>query len=722
MAGKRIRGLDTSTIALDADYVAIDNSTFTDAKKVTKANFLSEDRADIALRELASHKTTVLSVSNDVLYPTVKAVNDGLDLKLDKDFTALTDEPTLLGTDIVPINIADSTLKKTLLSTIATWIGETFAYALTTTAQTIKGAINELVTTVGTKIAKTTNITALNETGIADGEIAVFNLTNKDIRTSDKTIVTTLGADDTTVPTSKAVKDVTDAKIAKTTNITSLNETGIADGEIAIFNLTNKDIRTSDKTIVTMLGTDDTTVPTSKAMVDALSLKIDKLDFPIFGVKFTKASSSPAGTRTRSAVGLTATSGVGVAGASGFDTYNVFKLRTCNRVGGIVTAYYGEPGFDAVDKDTFVEIPKAYYRVWDDGTYLNYEISELPFTGASLHPVFKHNAAVQNKIYLASYKSSYNGSSKHESKSGKFPDVIISRPTSRTRSIARGAYACVQDVQVRDWLNILVMVEFATRDSQSAIGRGYCDMPYSATHVSILNESAVNRIVIANAFAALFVVGQEISIGTSLGANGVAADRTVSSIDVYDASNKSIVFGGAAVNIAIGNIVWTSRQKTGKTDSIGQGTGRATGTDGKTSIRYRGIEDPFGNVYEWVDNLNINSNQGYSDVQGRITTYGDADVGTLYSAFSAVFPNSNNYMATPLIDTVTGLSCLPATVGGASTQYFCDYYYQNTGLRASLVGGSWLNGSLAGLWSWYLVNGSSGTDFNIGSRLLEIPS
>jgi len=62
------------------------------------------------------------------------------------------------------------------------------------------------------KIAKTTNITALNETGIADGQIALFNKTNKDIRTSSKTIVTTLGADDTTVPTSKAVKDVTDGK------------------------------------------------------------------------------------------------------------------------------------------------------------------------------------------------------------------------------------------------------------------------------------------------------------------------------------------------------------------------------------------------------------------------------------------------------------------------------------------------------------------------------
>ena len=63
------------------------------------------------------------------------------------------------------------------------------------------------LTEVGNKIAKTTDVTAINDSEIADGEIAVFNKTNKDIRTSDKTIVTTLGADDTTIPTSKAIAD-----------------------------------------------------------------------------------------------------------------------------------------------------------------------------------------------------------------------------------------------------------------------------------------------------------------------------------------------------------------------------------------------------------------------------------------------------------------------------------------------------------------------------------
>jgi hypothetical protein len=331
-----------------------------------------------------------------------------------------------------------------------------------------------------------------------------------------------------------------------------------------------------------------------------------------------------------------------------------------------------------------------------------------------------HNNLVQDYVYIGAYMSSYDGSSKHESKTGALPDNNISRTTARTRSNARGAYAILQDVQIRDWLNLLMMIEFATRDIQTAIGRGYCDMPYSSTHDATVAETAVNRIIIANAFADLYVVGQEVSIGTAEGNNSIAADRTVTSIDVYDASNKAITFDGAAVNIAIGNNVWSSRQKNGKCDALGQGTGIATGTNGKTSVIYRGIENLWGNIWEWVDNLNIRNNQGYTDIEGRIASYNDTDFGTVYSALSAAFPATNNYMVTPLIDDVSGLSCLPATVGGGSSSYFCDYYYQATGDRAALVGGDLSNGSAAGPWSWNLGNAASNASRNIGARLLEI--
>lgn len=75
----------------------------------------------------------------------------------------------------------------------------------------------------------------------------------------------------TKVPTQQSVKAYADGKIAKTTNITALNETGIADGEIAVFNPTNKDIRTSNVTIATTLGGDDSTVPTSAAVASAIT-------------------------------------------------------------------------------------------------------------------------------------------------------------------------------------------------------------------------------------------------------------------------------------------------------------------------------------------------------------------------------------------------------------------------------------------------------------------
>jgi len=109
--------------------------------------------------------------------------------KLLKNFTAFTDEATLLGTDIVAINKTDGTLKKTLFSTIATWIIETVTTAsLSTTAKDIKGAINELFTSVGNKLAKTTNITALSETGITDTGIPMYDVPNKTIKPSGKVL------------------------------------------------------------------------------------------------------------------------------------------------------------------------------------------------------------------------------------------------------------------------------------------------------------------------------------------------------------------------------------------------------------------------------------------------------------------------------------------------------------------------------------------------------
>jgi hypothetical protein len=82
------------------------------------------------------------------------------------------------------------------------------------------GAIEELTLGTGIELSGTTiNITVSSggdvtgpSSATADAVVLFNSTSGKIIKDSTKTIVTTLGADDTTIPTSKAVKDITDAK------------------------------------------------------------------------------------------------------------------------------------------------------------------------------------------------------------------------------------------------------------------------------------------------------------------------------------------------------------------------------------------------------------------------------------------------------------------------------------------------------------------------------
>jgi hypothetical protein len=72
----------------------------------------------------------------------------------------------------------------------------------------------------------------------------------------------------TKLATQQSIKAYADTKIAKATNVTSIDDAGIADGEVAIFDLTNKKIKTSDKTLPTgaIVGTTDTQTLTNKTL------------------------------------------------------------------------------------------------------------------------------------------------------------------------------------------------------------------------------------------------------------------------------------------------------------------------------------------------------------------------------------------------------------------------------------------------------------------------
>lgn len=159
------------------------------------------------------------------------------------------------------------------------------------------------------------------------------------------------------------------------------------------------------------------------------------------------------------------------------------------------------------------------------------------------------------------------------------------------------------------------------------------------------------------------------------------------------------------------------RKEGGRTLDLIASSGTSIGTNDDCSISYRGIEDIYGNVYEWVEGCLIMDYQAY--VCTDPTKYSD----TLTDDYKPVgYFNSetNGYAQDMGFSPMYKFAEFPISVGVTSATGYCDSYYQNPGLRAPRFGGSWTNSVAAGLFFWdlnYAPNASSSG----GSRLLKLP-
>lgn len=162
---------------------------------------------------------------------------------------------------------------------------------------------------------------------------------------------------------------------------------------------------------------------------------------------------------------------------------------------------------------------------------------------------------------------------------------------------------------------------------------------------------------------------------------------------------------------------------TGSCNNVANLTGRPAGTDDKTGVVYRGIEDFWGNVWEWVDGVNWNDGTYY--VCNNPANYAD-DTATNYTALSYKGATnwSSSYITTEGLDTGNNPHVmLPSAAGsGSESTYYCDACWSSTGWKVFRRGGNWDNGSGCGLFAAHLYSASSGSNASIGSRLLYIPS
>ena len=138
--------------------------------------------------------------------------------------------------------------------------------------------------------------------------------------------------------------------------------------------------------------------------------------------------------------------------------------------------------------------------------------------------------------------------------------------------------------------------------------------------------------------------------------------------------------------------------------------------------RWHGIENPFGDIWNNVDGIIINSSsivengKNYSEVYATDdpTLYSDSD----YKSMERVGIELNEGGYVKEWDLGNTAEIIPRLNGGNTTQYKCDYHWTNasTGLRTLFLGSSASNGGSAGLGYFYSFDGVGYAAASFGFR------
>ena len=304
------------------------------------------------------------------------------------------------------------------------------------------------------------------------------------------------------------------------------------------------------------------------------------------------------------------------------------------------------------DGQVMVQIPKFYYRHTFTDSIHDWEISRFNITGLDVHNAFIKNGEEVDHRYIGAYE-------------GSMWDATTSAMVP-SGSIATNMYAA--------------------GDKLCSVSGEY---PKTSETRSEFRAMAAER-------------------GTGWRQQDfdlISAVQLLYLIEYADFNSQSQI-GYGRTQLSGGT--WTAGSyigQCGKSNVDGGGTNSVAGNTNDAYMTYRGIENFYGNVWKWVDGININNNIPY--VTNNDCNFAD-DTTTNYINLSITLPNANGYQVT-LADTNRGF--LPASIGGSSSTYITDYYYQHTGWRVVALGGSAHDGAGAG--AFYVSAGNAASHYYV---------
>ena len=454
----------------------------------------------------------------------------------------------------------------------------------------------------------------------------------------------------------------------------------------------------------------DKTFASVDARLEELEEDVDNIETTrghVYGVrrKITNNSSS-AWERLFDSVGKTANATKnGGTVVNDFDNLAPWsEIKSCNYdlTTKKIKAWFGDVGFkfDGTNGDVFTYFPDTYIKIYQDNDYDYILVADYPRAG------FTH----YDGFFIARYAAGLVDGTLR-SYSGLVPAHNKTIGQFRTLANALGS-----NFSLLDWRHFIIqalyLVEYANYNAQSSVGQGIRNSQQST---ALLTESNVNRIIVSS--TSLYV-GRTIGIGSAYASFSVATDRKITAIADYSdgtITGKVITFDGEPVNIAEGNIIWGCGQESGQCDSLGMKSG-CINNDNYHSVIYRGIENWFANMWQFVDGINIKDRVAY--ICKDHSEYASDKFTDPYKALGYTNGDTNGYSKALGFDPDEPLFRFPTEVGGSDSSYMADYYYQNTGNRVARVGGHFNGSGDCGPWSWNLNIDSSFSNVYIGCRVL----
>jgi hypothetical protein len=385
---------------------------------------------------------------------------------------------------------------------------------------------------------------------------------------------------------------------------------------------------------------------------------------------------------------------------------------------------------DGTAGQVMVRIPKFYIKSEKVGTKIRWWISPVAFTGFEVHPAFLQRGGTERaQLYVGAYAGGLavnsSGTLYMLSATGKQPwtGTCMGKLPFGTGTVAIAAGDTVVGA-TSGKTGIVVAVHKVSGDWGTGDAAGFLYLKYPGADWA--NWTTPENIQVGGATrAATTGTGEALGLTRQLSetyCNNIGSTRwgceNVWTLDAltmlylieyanWNSQSTSVGIGRGVVDKASGTgfAGENNGAKSADTNIGTNGTGTGTGTNGLTPIVYRGIENFWGNVYQFIIGIDV-TDAAYRVLKrdGTGSPKCPMDAGHYESSIAAPVQyadpaNPDSYAKGILYEDLSKYLVLPNLGGGSDSTYLCDWASLHRPGQTNIVrvGGLWGNGANCGV-------------------------